>query len=71
MGSLIGSGEVNDVLASQFKNEGKQKKKGGKRQKILESLGGFAVFQLTANVQRELNKGREIFQSSKVFQTFS
>ena len=51
MGGLISSGEVKDVLTP---DSGKKTSKG---RKFMENLGGYAIVQFTANLQREVGKG--------------
>ena len=64
---LIDSGEVVDVLSASFKGEEdkNKKKKKGKRAKVLENLGGWGLFQFTANLQRGVGqKGKDVFRSA-------
>ena len=58
MGGLISSGEVNDVLNPSA--AGKKRK----INKLMENMGGNAIVQLTANIQREVGKGKGILRGS-------
>lgn len=67
---LIESGEVTDVLSASFKGDEKKtrkkKKQMGKRETLLENLGGWALFQGFANIQRGVeNRGKDVFQTAQ------